>query len=360
VSLSSGGSERLTLAGSSGGPLDVERLERDLASMWKSASDRAAGTAVSRACSSTLVALFPPAAPPGEEELVAALSRRHPCRVLRVERSEAANPPLGASAGAVCHLRADGQGLICTEEIRIAVSPGAEDRIPSAVRSLSLGGLPVVLLALDSAVLASPEFEATAADAHCIIVESADAADLARRRPVGSRDLAWSRGAALRRAVAAAADDRAAAQVMQGCERLEIRYGGDSAVPAAALLLAGWIAAAGGRTEIGRDAAGSGSLTLRRAASTQTTRCEFRPDRGGPGGVLGIVALDSDGRQLQVTAAPGAATARIEGPAGSRLVTLRPRDRADEVIDEIHRHLPPPAFAAALACARSLAQALET
>jgi hypothetical protein len=60
-----------------------------------------------------------------------------------------------------------------------------------------------------------------------------------------------------------------------------------------------------------------------------------------------------------VTRHPGGRVAAIEGPGGTRLVTLRPRDRADGVIEEIHRHVPPPAFAAALACARTLGRSLE-
>lgn len=362
MSLAAGGTERVTLAGSAGGPLDVERLERDLASMWKAASDRTGGTAVSRACSSTLIALFPPPAPPGTEEIVAALSRRHPCRVLRVERGDAGGPPLTASAGAVCHLRGDGQGLICTEEIRIVVAPGAEERIPSAVRSLSLGGLPVVLLALDPAALATREFAATAADAHCVVVESASARDLVAERPAGARDLAWSHGAALRRALAVAADDRTAAQVLEQSVRIEVQYGGDGAPPAAALLLAGWVAAVSGRTAIGRDEAPPRAATVRRPASTgsaSAARCEFHPRPGGPSGLRGIAAFDEGGRRVQATLDAGAHAAAIEGPAGTWRMTLRPRDRADEVIEEIHRHLPPPAFAAALACARALGRSLE-
>jgi glucose-6-phosphate dehydrogenase assembly protein OpcA len=342
-----GGPERLTLAGTAGGPLEVERLERDLASMWKAASDRSGGTAVSRACSSTLIALYPPPARPGADEVVAALSRRHPCRVLRVERGDPNGPPLSASAEAVCHLRGDRQGLICTEEIRIVVAPGAEERIPSAVRSLSLGGLPVVLLALEAAVLGTREFEATAADAHCVVVESTCAADLAPERPAGTRDLAWSRGADLRRALGVAAADRAAYEVLQRTVRLEIRFGGAAAPPAAALLLAGWFAATSGRT--GSEAEGPGRMP----------RVEFRPEPGCTAGLQGIAAFDDGGRRVQVTLPAGARAAAIEGPGGSRLVTLRPRDRADEVIEEIHRHLPPPAFAAALACARALGRSLE-
>jgi len=338
--------ERLTLAGSAGGPLEVERLERDLASMWKAASDRTGGTAVSRACSSTLIALFPPPARPGAEEIVAALSRRHPCRVLRVERGDPGGPPLSASAGAVCHLRGDGQGLICTEEIRIVVAPGAEERIPSAVRSLSLGGLPVVLLALEAGVLGTREFEATAADAHCVVVESTCAADLAPERPAGTRDLAWSRGADLRRALGVAASDRAACEVLQRSVRLEILFGAAEAPPAAALLLAGWFAAASGRMDEG---GGPGRMP----------RVEFRPQPGGAGELQAIAAFDEGGRRVQASLHPGAHAAALEGPGGSRLVTLRPRDRADEVIEEIHQHLPPPAFAAALACARALGRSLE-
>jgi len=112
--------QRVTLEGSASGPLQVARLEHDLAAMWKTASERAGGTAVSRACSSTLVAL---AGDLGSEldPLVQAISRRHPCRVIRVERVAGGDAPLEASAGAVCHLRSGGEGLICGEEIRIGV-----------------------------------------------------------------------------------------------------------------------------------------------------------------------------------------------------------------------------------------------
>ena len=89
--------DRVSLKGSSGGPLQVARIEHDLASMWKSASTRTGGSAVSRACASTLVALNA-SDTAGGDEWVDEISRQHPCRVIRVDSVKRGAAPLTASA----------------------------------------------------------------------------------------------------------------------------------------------------------------------------------------------------------------------------------------------------------------------
>lgn len=350
--------DRLTLEGSAAAPLDVERLERDLAAMWKSASSRAGGTAVSRACSATLIALHPPAAGPGEEDLVTAISRRQPCRVLRVDAAAPGDPPLAASAGAVCHLRPDGQGLICAEEIRISVRPEAEDRLASALRSLALGGLPVILLALGPAARRCLAFATAIADVHRVIVDSDAAPDLAEVPPPGFRDLAWARGSALRRALAVAGEDPGTASLVETLASVQVYYGGEGAAPASALLLAAWIAAAARLGAVEARPAEGGVLALRRPDGG-AARLALRSEVAGAAGPITAILEAADGRRIEAGLLAKGAGARLSGPFGSRAVTLRRVDRADEVIDEIRRRDPAPGWRLALPLAREIGRRLE-
>ena len=340
--------QRVTLEGSPGGPLQVERLEHDLATMWKSASDRAGGTAVSRACGSTLVALSC-GADPDLDEWVQEISRHHPCRAIRVETASRGEAPLSASAGAVCHLRPGGEGLICAEEIRIQVREEALDRLPSAVRSLAVGDLPFVLFAPDPAARDGEAFSGILADADVAIVDSRRLDDLDAEGRPAVRDLAWSRGSALRRATALGVGGLPL-DLLDGLREVRIAHGGDGPVPAAAHLLAGWLASRLGL--VVSDSVGP-ERVLGREGDGGTIRLSFQRVPG-PDDPLGLV-LSLDGKSgVEVRLADSGRSARISGPDRERDVALRRRGRAERVIDEIHRHRPDPAYLASLPLARAI------
>ena len=324
----------ITLEGSSGGPLDVERIERELAAMWKSASSRAGGAATYRACASTCVAVFPGPEARDLEDWVLEIARRHPCRLIRVEPLDSKEPTLTASSRALCHLRSGGEGLICVEEIRLRCADSAVNRLPSAVRSLAIGGLPLVLFAPIPATRRHPAFHVASRDADVVIVDSRALDDLTLEESGTARDLAWSRGAPLREAAAWAADVPEIRELAGRGAR--ILYGGDG-VPAGAALLGGWLASRLG-LEPERD-------------------LSFEPARGATEGPVGLVLGGTEGPEARIEMGPHGA--RVQAPGIDREVALRQRDRADQVIDEIHRHHPDPLYCDALPLSRKIARGLQ-
>ena len=345
--------DRLTLKGSRGGPLQVARIERDLASMWKSASTRTGGAPVSRACASTLVALDA-GDTAGGDEWVGEISRQHPCRVIRVDSVKRGAAALTASAGAVCHLRSGVEGMICVEEIRIQVLQEALDRLPSVIRSLAIGGLPLVLFA--PADRRNPAFPGVAADADVSIVDSWFAADLDLADSAQVRDLAWARGSSLRRALSQGLATAAGREVLDSLRQIRIDHGGRGPLPAAALLFAGWFAAELDLTP-GRGAGREIRLAPKHRRGTGCS-LTFHDSSGETEEPVGV-HLQGDAGELEVRLLPGRVAATIRDIRSERRIALRRRSRAQRVIDEIHRHRPEAGYVEVLPLACGIARALE-
>jgi glucose-6-phosphate dehydrogenase assembly protein OpcA len=341
-------SRHWSLEGSAPAALRIDRIERDLAAMWKTATTRTGGTAVSRACSSTLAVLC--AAGDAEEAArrVRAISRLHPTRALVLELQSGADPPLEASAGAVCHLRGDGRGLICAEVIQVTADPAAEARLPSVVRSLAVGGLPLALLATAPGLRSGAAFREISGDADVVIVESGRPADLPDPEETSVRDLAWSVSTDRRRALATAARHPAVRTVLAAPRG--VRVGRPSGpLTAATVLLAGWIAA---RLGLQPGAADGPDRVL---ARSESGTCQIDLSPGGP-----ALRIEGASGEVEVHLDAGNHLARVKAPGSQVRVPLRPQRFADRVIDEIHQHEPNPAHRAALPLARRIALALET
>lgn len=250
------GAEPLLLLGQEGErPFDPAAIERELRAMWKSAAP-SKGALYRAALANVIVPLDAATHAPLDPVLVE-LTRRHPSRLFRLERAAArpvrtpvAAPSLLARATALCHMRPSGGGLICSEQIVLSSTPAAEPLVPSAVASLLVGDLPVILLRLDGD--REPEsWRALEAMADVVLEDSAtrdDAASMfavwnriAARGSSRSRDVAWARLAPWRELLAEVFDQPAAARAMAGLRDVVLHYGG-AAPPAGAWLLAGWIA----------------------------------------------------------------------------------------------------------------------
>lgn len=341
-------SRHWSLEGSAPAALQIGRIERDLSAMWKTATTRTGGTAVSRACSSTLALLCAAADAEEAARRVQAISRLHPTRALVLQLNPGADPPLQASAGAVCHLRGDGRGLICAEVIHVSADPGAEARLPSVVRSLAVGGLPLALLAPDPGLRSGAAFRELERDADVVIVESRRPAELPASEETFVRDLAWSASADLRRALATAARHPAAQAALASPHA--VRVGRPSGpLTAATVLLAGWIAARLGL----EPGAPEGPDRVLARQDGPDCRIDLAPD--GP-----ALRIESASGHIEVHLDAGDPLALVD-VSGSRVrVALRPQGFAERVVQELHQHEPNPAHRAALPPARRIARALET
>ncbi len=361
--------EPLLLLGQDGErPFDATAIERELRALWKSAAP-AKGALYRAALANVIVPLDAATHAPLDPVLVE-LTRRHPSRLFRLERAPeraagapAAAPSLLARATALCHLRPGGGGLICSEQIVLVSTPRADPLVPSAVASLLVGDLPVILLRLDGD--REPESWGTLeAMADVVLEDSAtrdDAASMAAvwtriaaRGSSRSRDIAWTRLAPWRELLAEVFDQPAASRAIAGLRDVVLHYGG-AAPPAGAWLLAGWIASRLGwslrdrhDTRYRFDAPGR-SVTIafeREPDVTDPLLVAVRLRSGKP--VPLDVVVSHRGRA-------GSASVEFVAPEPRLLErTFGYREFAACLIGEIHRHEPNAALDAAAPIAAAL------
>jgi glucose-6-phosphate dehydrogenase assembly protein OpcA len=231
--------------------IDVASIERELAGMWRSASEREQG-AVTRACRGNLVVLTDGDQVP---DFVSDITVRHPSRLLTVSRPatesdgeggrvEGEAAPIQAYVSALCHMRPGG-GLVCSERIALSVAEGAEARVASLVRGLILGDLPVTLLgpveALDRYAGAG-----LLDVADQVMVDSTGASPDIWKRLAAALDkdsarlvdLAWHRLAGFRQVVAYAIARSPMRKAVNRLEAVDIAHTGR---PTSALLVAAWL-----------------------------------------------------------------------------------------------------------------------
>src|SRR5947209_6818948 len=187
-----------------GVPVDLARIEDELAQLWGPAAEREGGPdlehpAVTRVALANLVVAALKADPGRLEGVLDTVVARYPCRAIVLRQDERPGREVSAEVAALCHLPAPGLPQVCSERIVLTAGAGGLDLLPGAVRPLLEGGLPVILWWADDPRTAEPLFHALADEATRLILDLPDpAADPAAvrlaldldRHPFG-RDLAW-------------------------------------------------------------------------------------------------------------------------------------------------------------------------
>lgn len=367
------------LHGSEDDLLDLAAIEREVAAMWRSATTEHPGVAVTRACRTNLVVLADGEAP----EWIGEVTVRHPARLIVVARARSTNgatpSPICARVSALCHMRpGEGHGLVCSERIALSVREGEEARVPSVVRGLAVGELPVVVFGEAGALeryAASGLFEV----ADRVLVDSTgaepslwmrltDAPDSPGRAfaqasvlgapgrrggmpPPRLFDLAWLRLAEYCRVIAASIERSPMGKAVHRLESVDIAH---ARRPTSALLLAGWLSyrlhwgwprrlePRGTERDAGTVAGDPGGLhVLELPARGRRVRLRF----GRASATESLVVL-LRGREAELRVALGAAesTATIARGAGPHTVRRsarpangpRPRPRPEQV------EIPPP------------------
>jgi glucose-6-phosphate dehydrogenase assembly protein OpcA len=353
------------LVGDGEQPFDAAALERQLQALWKS---QPTTNAFYRAALANLIV---PLEGPGLEQMapvIAEVSRRHPARIFRID--PATGPPgdparLRARASALCHLREGGAGFVCSEMVVIEYTATTAALVPSAVRSLLIGDLPAVLLAMTPAPQPS-WMEALAGVADLVIADSCveeEPAALAAiwertgRKGAPMHDLAWARLEPWRSVLARLFDTPEAAPALSGLRDLTLAHGG-AAPPSTAWLLAGWMASRLGWKLERRDgtrwtfrsAAGAVEVTLQRDESVADAVLLSAHVRAA-----GAHPLDA-----RVEHVAGEETARLEllAPRNDvRAIPFERRDLAPAIVGEMQRRLPNRAFHDAARAARAMIEA---
>ena len=354
MNLRLGMSEGYVLDGPEGSrPFDATILESDLRSMWKGAGTEGGPDkpgAIYRAALSNLVVLLDPTLAGKLGPVLVDVTRMHPSRLFSIEAGTAPRGSrLRARVGALCHRREGGGGLVCSEQVVVDSDAESASLIPSAIRSLLIGDLPVVLLDLHPG-LGLPWVSELMQMADVIVGDSC------LREPgkepevwhsiqrEGSRkvhDIAWSRLGPWRTILAEVFDPKEYLPAVGTVRHVEIGFTGGADPPPPVWLLAGWLASRLGWEPQGKDA---GGLTLRSRSGTVTLA--LRGDRPGEGRILELIRIRSEEPHpldVEIVHRGREETARItmtRPRPSSAEVPFPYRGFAACIVGEIHRHAP--------------------
>ncbi len=354
--------EEFILLGPGGSlPFDGTAIEAELRAMWKSAAadGPTRGRAVYRAALANLAVPLDAVRHARVTPVLAEVTRRYPSRLFLVERQpDPARAPLLARVTALCHLRSAGGGIVCSEQIILQTGRGGEALLPSAIRSLLVGGLPFVLLDIggEGSRAWAADLER---DADLLLGDSALPGRLDRAAALWAaiasggtarvHDLAWARLTPWRELLAEQFDDPAAAAALSTLDGISIAHGASPEEPAPpAVLLAGWLAARLGWTPERRD---GDALVLRGAHGPLRLSWQADPD-GAPIHVSRVRLRAAAPHELDLEIAHPRREARASLHARRpreerRFTAFRYRDFATCLVSELHRHEPNPTLEAA-------------
>jgi glucose-6-phosphate dehydrogenase assembly protein OpcA len=332
----------------------ISDLDQDLRAMWKTAAaSREGGGGIYRAALANLVTPLDPESHRRFASILVDVTRRHPSRLLLVEIGHEEEPrELTGEVAALCHLRPAG-GYVCSEQIVLTGGAAAGPLVPSAVRSLLVGNLPLILLDLRGGETAS-WIEEIGERANLHLSDSERIRGFGTRRdlwrrigedPRGRlRDLAWSRLTPWREIVAEAFDAARLTPALRETTEVTIETGGEAPCSPAAPLLAGWVASRLGWTAPQET---SGATRFRSPAGGSAT-VRVSSVAGAPGGEVRRVHFRSPGGRsldLAVDRREGASSAQVEVLAPARAsyeVPVHERDLVSAIVTELQRHEPNP------------------
>ena len=135
-------------------------------------------------------------------EILASLLPEHPARTILIRLSGAGPAALADRVYAQCWMPFGQRRQICCEQVEITATDAALPDVPPVVLPLAVADLPLILWCRSARMLAMKEFEALAAMAHKVVLDSAAAPDpraaLVRLGQLAGRgwmlgDLAWTR-----------------------------------------------------------------------------------------------------------------------------------------------------------------------
>lgn len=155
-------------------PVQPAAIERELAALWKPASEQAAegsGTAVTRVCLANLVIIGRAADAGWVGGALHGLSARFPCRMIWLQLDDTrTDADFRAAVTALCHLPSPGNPQVCSEMITLHTGRGGVAGVPGAVLPLLEPDVPVALWWAMPADVDTGLFDAVAALADRIVV----------------------------------------------------------------------------------------------------------------------------------------------------------------------------------------------
>ncbi len=243
--------------------IDVDKIEKELASMWSDASGAGSttGSGVTRACTLNLIVYTTPADNRAQlDEMLDLIGEQHPGRILiLIADREANEPKLEAYVSTRCRLLGATGKQVCAEQVTIETAGPLVETAATAVEPLLVPDVPVFLWWKDIPHYDNELFDRMAQLADRIVIDSAafdhpheDLLHLARmirnnRRAVRVSDLNWGRLTSWRTLLASFWDVTDYRPLLDAVDRFEVSYDPPNAAPnevaPKALLVSGWLSA---------------------------------------------------------------------------------------------------------------------
>ncbi len=248
------------VSGLPSGGIDVDQIEKELASMWSNSSDGENPTrsGVTRACALNLIVYTTPRDDRERlEDLLNQVNEQHPGRTLiLVADRETREPRLEAYLSTRCRLLGGTGKQICGEQITIEASGPIVETAATAVAPLLVPDVPVYLWWKDIPHYEDKLFDRMAQMADRIVIDSAafdhpydDLLRLAKMiadpsRPMRVSDLNWGRLTSWRTLLASFWDVPDYRPLLDKIDRIAVQYRPPTDAPdeiaPKALLLASW------------------------------------------------------------------------------------------------------------------------
>lgn len=294
----------------------LDQVESELAKLW---AEQGAGDTRHRTLDLVAFCATPDELPRVRAAL-APLASKRPCRTLTVVCYPDGSPSITARVS--LHADTSRRSEPAGDDISLDVRGAARSWVPSAVRQLRAGDLPLHLWWAGDLPDRDRLFDQLTEQADVTLVHSAsmDLRDLETlRRAMESRpdgavflDLNWVRLSLWQELVARFFDDEAVAALIPAIDTVSLgfapRPGSDEAAPTQAALLAGWItlctAWSADGADWGADADGARVATVRRADGSPGRLRFVEDDRPGVyPGALHTVSFSGPGVKLEVARA---------------------------------------------------------
>ncbi len=321
--------------------IDVGKIEKELAAMWKparSGEGSNADSGVTRACALNLVVY----AAVGEDraridEMLDVVNEQHPGRTLVILADRTASEPkLEAYVSTRCRVLGGSGKQVCGEQVTIEAAGAVVDTAASAVEPLLVPDVPVFLWWKDIPHYDDKLFDRMSRMADRVVIDSAafdhPHEDMLRLsnivralgRDARVSDLNWGRLTSWRMLLASFWDVAGYRAHLDNIESVTIEYDAPDAAPdeiaPKALLVAGWLASrlnwkieAGG-AKVDRS---DGALRFRLAAAAHPVVIEMRarPDEEGCDGMLSALTLSADAGRAHFSVALSHDRMRLETKA---------------------------------------------
>jgi len=296
--------------------IDVDKIEKELASMWSDASGSGNGTTgsgVTRACTLNLIVYTTPADNRTElDEMLDLVGEQHPGRILiLVADRETKEPKLEAYVSTRCRLLGASGKQICAEQVTIETAGPLVETAATAVEPLLVPDVPVFLWWKDIPHYDDELFDRMAQMADRIVIDSAafdhpheDLLQLARmirdnKRAMLVSDLNWGRLTSWRTLLASFWDVTDYRPQLDTIDRLEVRYDSPNASPnevaPKALLLSGWLSARLGWKVVGNAVRENGVINCDLRSGERGIVLSLRRDESGElnDGMISSVTLST-------------------------------------------------------------------